>query len=56
MDDARNIIEQAFENRSELSPETAPDALREAVEHVITGLDDGSLRVAEPIDRRLAGQ
>ncbi len=49
MDDARKIIEQAFENRGELSPETAPDPLRGAVEHVITGLDDGSLRVAEPI-------
>ncbi len=49
MDDARKIIEQAFENRGELSPDTATDPLRGAVEQVITGLDDGSLRVAEPI-------
>ena len=49
MDDARNTIEQAFERRSDLSPDTAPEALREAVEQVIAGLDDGSLRVAEPV-------
>ena len=49
MDDARNTIENAFEGRSDLSPDTAPEALREAVEQVIAGLDDGSLRVAEPV-------
>ena len=49
MDDARNTIEKAFEGRSDLSPDTAPEALREAVEQVIAGLDDGSLRVAQPV-------
>lgn len=49
MDDARKTIEQAFEGRSDLSPDTAPQALREAVERVIAGLDDGSLRVAQPV-------
>jgi 2,3,4,5-tetrahydropyridine-2,6-dicarboxylate N-succinyltransferase len=47
MENAKNTIEQAWEDRGNLSPATAPRALREAVEHVIAGLDSGKLRVAE---------
>jgi 2,3,4,5-tetrahydropyridine-2-carboxylate N-succinyltransferase len=43
----KDTIEQAWENRSALSPATAPRALRDAVAEVIAGLDCGRLRVAE---------
>jgi 2,3,4,5-tetrahydropyridine-2,6-dicarboxylate N-succinyltransferase len=43
----KNIIEEAWENRSSLGPANAPAKLREAVEEVIAGLDAGKLRVAE---------
>jgi 2,3,4,5-tetrahydropyridine-2,6-dicarboxylate N-succinyltransferase len=41
-------IEAAWEKRSQLSAGTADAATRDAVEAAIAGLDDGSLRVAEP--------
>ena len=47
MDNARAIIEQAWENRAQLSPAAAPREVREAVDAVIAGLDSGRLRVAE---------
>ena len=50
MDDARNTIEEAWDKRAALNPSNAPRALREAVEHVIAGLDAGRLRVAEKAD------
>jgi 2,3,4,5-tetrahydropyridine-2-carboxylate N-succinyltransferase len=40
-------IEQAWEQRTQLSPATASKEVRDAVEHVIAGLNAGSLRVAE---------
>jgi 2,3,4,5-tetrahydropyridine-2-carboxylate N-succinyltransferase len=43
----KNVIEEAWENRSALTPGNAPRALREAVEEAIAGLDAGRLRVAE---------
>ena len=43
----QKTIEDAFERRSELSPTSAPAAVKEAVEQVIAGLDAGTLRVAE---------
>jgi len=43
----KNIIEEAWENRTALGPANAPRPLREAVEAVIAGLDSGRLRVAE---------
>lgn len=46
----QNTIEQAFENRQNLSPASAPADVRAAVEEVLAGLDNGSLRVAEKID------
>ena len=47
MDQAQKIIDGAWEDRASLSPSSAPGPLREAVEHVIAGLDSGKLRVAE---------
>ena len=43
----QTTIEQAWEQRTELSPSSAPQAVREAVEHVIAELNLGRLRVAE---------
>ncbi|MFW9285956.1 2,3,4,5-tetrahydropyridine-2,6-dicarboxylate N-succinyltransferase [Glaesserella parasuis] len=44
------IIEAAFERRAEITPKTVDTQTRAAVEEVIKGLDNGSLRVAEKID------
>jgi 2,3,4,5-tetrahydropyridine-2-carboxylate N-succinyltransferase len=43
----QTTIEQAWDQRAELSPSSAPAAVREAVGHVIAELNDGRLRVAE---------
>jgi 2,3,4,5-tetrahydropyridine-2-carboxylate N-succinyltransferase len=43
----KNIVEEAWENRTALNPANAPKPLRAAVEEVIAGLDSGKLRVAE---------
>jgi 2,3,4,5-tetrahydropyridine-2-carboxylate N-succinyltransferase len=43
----KKIIEDAWESRAGLNPSSAPQALREAVEETIAGLDCGKLRVAE---------
>jgi 2,3,4,5-tetrahydropyridine-2-carboxylate N-succinyltransferase len=43
----KTIIEEAWENRTALGPASAPQALRDAVEEVIAGLDSGKLRVAD---------
>ena len=42
-----NIIDQAWEHRAEINPRTGAAELRDAVSHVINGLDNGSIRVAE---------
>jgi 2,3,4,5-tetrahydropyridine-2-carboxylate N-succinyltransferase len=44
---AQKTIDEAWENRAGVNPGNAPKPLREAVEHVIDGLDAGRLRVAE---------
>jgi 2,3,4,5-tetrahydropyridine-2-carboxylate N-succinyltransferase len=44
---ARETIDQAWEQRASITPANAPRVLREAVEEVIAGLDSGRLRVAE---------
>ena len=44
---AKDTIEQAWEGRASLTPANAPNALRDAVEEAIAGLDSGKLRVAE---------
>ncbi|HMS06158.1 MAG TPA: 2,3,4,5-tetrahydropyridine-2,6-dicarboxylate N-succinyltransferase [Burkholderiaceae bacterium] len=43
----QSTIEQAWEQRTELSPASAPPAVREAVAHVLAELNAGTLRVAE---------
>lgn len=48
MDEKRKIIEDAFEQRGELSPSSAPEPLRRAVSETLERLDSGRLRVAEP--------
>ncbi|MFM8547730.1 MAG: 2,3,4,5-tetrahydropyridine-2,6-dicarboxylate N-succinyltransferase, partial [Betaproteobacteria bacterium] len=45
----QQTIEQAWERRAELSPKAAPAEVRSAVEQVIAGLNNGSLRVAEKL-------
>jgi 2,3,4,5-tetrahydropyridine-2-carboxylate N-succinyltransferase len=45
-DSLQTLIDQAWEDRASLSPAAAPQAVREAVEHVIAELDAGRLRVA----------
>lgn len=42
----QNIIDTAWEQRADINPSNGSAELREAVAHVIAGLDDGSLRVA----------
>ena len=41
-------IDAAFDDRDNLSPDTAPADIRDAVNAALAGLDDGSWRVAEP--------
>lgn len=50
MSTLQTLIDQAWENRAQISPATADAGLREAVDSVIEGLDRGELRVAEKID------
>ena len=47
MEPAQGTIDQAWEDRANLSPGKAPAALREALEFALSGLDAGTLRVAE---------
>ena len=44
------IIENAFDNRAVISASSVDANVRAAINDVIAGLDDGSLRVAEKID------
>ncbi|CDG99060.1 2,3,4,5-tetrahydropyridine-2-carboxylate N-succinyltransferase [Xenorhabdus bovienii str. puntauvense] len=46
------IIDNAFENRTDITPSTVDEATRDAVNQVIQMLDSGKLRVAE----KIAGQ
>jgi len=46
----RALIEQAWEDRAELKPGSAPAKIGEAVDRVIGELDNGNLRVAEKVD------
>ena len=43
----QTIIDTAWEQRADISPNSASAELRDAVAHVLAGLDDGSLRVAQ---------
>ena len=49
MSSLENIINDAFENRSEISPSTVSNEIRIAVEEAINQLDRGQARVAEKI-------
>jgi 2,3,4,5-tetrahydropyridine-2-carboxylate N-succinyltransferase len=50
MTDLQKTIDQAWDQRTELSPSTATAAVRDAVEHVIAELDAGRMRVAEKVE------
>ena len=45
----QTIIGSAFENRANISPDTADDAVKDAVKHAIALLNSGEARVAEKI-------
>src|SRR6266581_758007 len=50
MNSLQSTIDAAWEGRTELTPQSASPALRQAVEAVIAELDAGRLRVAEKLD------
>jgi 2,3,4,5-tetrahydropyridine-2-carboxylate N-succinyltransferase len=45
----QKLLDQAWENRADISSKSAPADVREAVAHVLEQLDAGTLRVAEKI-------
>lgn len=49
MSDLKNLIETAFEQRADITPKTASAELKQAVEQVLSMLDNGSARVAEKV-------
>lgn len=49
MQNLQSIIEGAFEDRASLTPQNAPDEIRQAVNEVISRLNDGTARIAEKI-------
>ena len=49
MTDLQSVIEKAFDNRANVSPNNAEPALKEAIAEVIDRLDAGKLRAAEKI-------
>ena len=50
MSDLKATIEEAFERRAEITPDSAPTDVREAVDATMGMLDSGELRVAEKRD------
>lgn len=50
MSELKTVIEQAFDSREQLSPNSEAPELRNAVAAVIDGLDKGTYRVAEKIN------
>ena len=48
----QNIIDTAWEQRADISPNSASAELRDAVAHVLAGLDDGSLQVTVSMGQR----
>ena len=49
MNELQAIIEQAWENRADLKPGSAPARIGEAVNNVLADLDAGRVRVAEKV-------
>ncbi len=50
MNDIKATIEEAFEQRADITPRAVDTHVKEAVTEAIAKLDDGSLRVAEKVD------
>ena len=50
MSQLSTIIEQAFEDRANFTAADCSAEIRQAVEQAISGLDNGTLRVAEKLD------
>src|SRR5210317_380394 len=50
MSDLKNIIENAFENRADITPRSVDTIVKEAVTEVMNQLDSGEARVAEKKD------
>lgn len=48
--DLQKTIERAWEDRASISPQTVESHVREAIEHALDSLDQGTLRVAEKVD------
>ncbi len=48
MSEMKNIIEEAFERRADITPRTVDTLVRDAVMETIDQVDAGSLRVAQP--------
>ena len=46
----QTVIDQAWDNRAQLNPATAPAELRQTVEHVLDELNAGRLRVAQKVE------
>jgi 2,3,4,5-tetrahydropyridine-2-carboxylate N-succinyltransferase len=42
----QTIIDAAWDNRADISPKSAPQEVKDAVEHVIADLNAGRVRVA----------
>lgn len=49
MEQLKQRIESAWEQRAGITPDQAPAGLRDAVEECLDGLETGALRVAEPL-------
>jgi 2,3,4,5-tetrahydropyridine-2,6-dicarboxylate N-succinyltransferase len=45
-----SVIDSAFERRADITPASVPRELRDALDEVVAGLNDGRLRVAEKIN------
>jgi 2,3,4,5-tetrahydropyridine-2-carboxylate N-succinyltransferase len=50
MHELQTLIDQAWEDRANLKPGSAPARVGEAVQHILGELDKGTLRVAEKVD------
>jgi 2,3,4,5-tetrahydropyridine-2-carboxylate N-succinyltransferase len=50
MTSLQKIIEEAFENRVEITPNNVDKKVKDAIEEVLDGLNNGKLRVASRID------
>ncbi len=49
MQQLQEIIESSWEQRSTIKPDNCTSELTEAIENCLTGLENGSLRVAQPL-------